>query len=270
MCNKFFVIISVFAIICSCDKNRDSERELAKEPQLSESTYRGLKVGASIPIDGHNIEGLSWSSNHYFVADINDLQRITPKHVGIATISSINANIQVYVEVTPRYTDYDLPIIHNTYSDNELVDADVLFGATQIYIKEQEKRMLDSRSNSSLLVYKTGNIKSPYIAYGFTDGKLTMAGSLINPDQITNLYGFLSERYALTAQDIVINSTYFVHMYGSRNKEHIDYMGGLRYYQQLGGILLAFMPYEKTKAFSDSNSAEILDEFARQLKQILK
>ena len=59
-------------------------------------------------------------------------------------------------------------------------------------------------------------------------------------------------------------------MYGSRNKEHIDYVGGLRYYQQIGGILLAFMQYERTKAFSDSASAEILDEFARQLKQILK
>ena len=69
----------------------------------------------------------------------------------------------------------------------------------------------------------------------------------------------MNERYKVISVDMQNYSAYFEHSRGEN--ETIDYVGGIQYFSQLGGILLALLPYSGTKSLVDLNPmAEALVE----------
>lgn len=263
------------AITCldSCNKT-DPEPEL-KEPHISQHMYRGIHVGDLTTIKGDNLNGLEWISAPFFVAEVDASQRIVPKHVGLSFIyggigDDFKEENRIVVEVSPKYTDFDLPFICNQETYEGIpYDGIAMFGYVgPSHIKEYEKRNLDPRSNSSMLIYNTGNTKSPYVVYSFssTSSALSVCGSLIDPAYINNLPEFLNERYEVISVDLSKPAAYFIHKTHSKESEIIDYTGGLEYFSQLGGILLAFTHSNGTRSSSLENC---MNELANQLKETL-
>lgn len=211
-------------------------------------------------------------TTNYFVSEVDASQNIVAKHVGLAWHYTLDGNYMIVAEIVPNYTDYDLPVLCQTSTYAGITyDTYPLFGHSGVsHIKMYEKREMDPKSKdnqlNSFLVYKTGNVKSPYVAYFFENATLKTSGTLIDPASIANLAVFLKERYEVISLDISKPAAYFLHRVNSKDRESIDYMGGLQYYSQLGGVLLAFMEYDGTKAISIEGT---LDEFAHQLTEIL-
>ncbi len=257
------------ASLVSCGE-KESE---PKVPKITQDLYRGLHVGETITINGENLEGLAWETSQYFVAEVDASQRIVAKHVGLAWLYTLDDNkFKVVAEVAPKFTDYDLPVLCQTSTYEGITyDTYALFGHTGVsHIKGYEKRTLDPKSKdnliNALLVYKTGNVKSPYVVYSFENAGLKTSGTLIDPAYISNLADFLKERYDVISIDVSKPAAYFLHRVHEKDNESIDYMGGLQYYSQLGGILLTFTEYSETKAISIEDT---LDDLARQLEETL-
>lgn len=258
-----FLATLAMSIVClvSCGE----KEPVPKEPEIFEYVYRNLHVGEPTPIKGENLGGLEWDSSNNFVAEIDASQRIVPKHVGFAQIFGLGG---LLIEVTPKYTDYDLPVIclTTTYEGIEYETYPPIFGVPPGSVRLFEKRSMDPRSDNSLMVYKTGNSKSPYVVYSFTDMKLQMSGTLIDTRYLSNLPDFLKERYNMYSVDLTKYSAYFYHQRGPKDDTKTDYIGGLQYSAQLGGVLMVFMPYQGTKALIPQDKMEV---FARQLEEIL-
>lgn len=270
-----FYLLTVFALcffcVVSCKKT-DSEQ---KEPHVSQEIYRGLHVGEITPIKGDNLEGVKWYTSSLFVSKIDSKQCIIPEHVGfsISTPPNTDSNY-VVVEVVPKYEDYDLPLLCTTrnyegitYDDFPYFDRYI--GVTDF--KTLEKRTLDPKSSgniiNALLVYRTENIKSPYVVYSFENGVLKTSGTLIDPAYIDNLPEFLKERYEEISVDVSKPAAYFIHKQIPsylETTEYIDYVGGLQYYSQLGGILLVFTSGKETKSLL----LNFLDELACRLEEM--
>lgn len=261
------IIICLFGSI-SCVRH---ELEIKKEPRVSIEKYRGLTVGNPVPIEGENLDGLKWDSNRFFVAEVDASQRIVPKHIGFTQIWCSNGPGYLSVEVVPKYSDYDMPIIFSrTGYDDITYEDQCLFGlpSATVYSFEYQygNRVRDNRSTSTLLVYKTGNVKSPYVTYSFDNDKLVMAGTIISPTYVSNLSKFLSERYEIFAFDLVNYTAYFEHRKGGEKDQVVDVMGGIQYSSQLGGILLMLMPYDGTRSVSFD---EELDDFRKQIEELI-
>ena len=267
------VIGASLLFLASCTKEKEKEGD--KTPKLTEYRYHRITVGNNVPIKGENLDNLSWEPNNYFVADVDAAKKeIIPKHVGYTQIPCPGVGY-LSVEVTPKYTDYDLPFICHkavlSFGDGETIYFDdfLYLGLSINAIKVEEasaKRSLDGRSTSSMLVYKTGNVKSPYVVYSSKNGVLNTCGVLISPSYLSNLANFVSERYSVFSFDLSKYSAYFVHMKGDKEEEKIDYVGGLQYSSQLGGVLLAFMLPDESKA---ARHESVLDEMAEELSEIL-
>ena len=267
------VIGSSLLFLASCTKEKETEGD--KTPKLTEYRYHRITVGNNVPIKGENLDNLSWEPNNYFVADVDAAKKeIIPKHVGYTQIPCPGVGY-LSVEVTPKYTDYDLPFICHkagiSFADGEMIyyDASLNLGLNIGAIQVEEaaaQRKLDQRSTSSLKVYQTGNVKSPYVVYSSKNGILTTCGVIISPSYLSNLANFVSERYTVFSFDLSKYSAYFVHKQGKKEDEKIDYIGGLEYYSQLGGVLLAFMLPDESKSASHEN---VLDEMAKALSEIL-
>lgn len=245
MRHRIFTIIVVALSLFSCE-TVITDRNEATEPHVYEREYYGLQIGNPTIIKGENLNKISWESSTYFVAEVDDSNRIIPKHVGFSQITGSNGEC-LYVEVSPSHNDFDLPLIYYKPSNAFFsLDKDLLFGTYASSIRSLEKRTLDTNT-STLLVFQTGNNRSPYVAYFFEDGLLSTSGVIIDLAFVSNLPAFLMERCSVDYIDTVNYSAYFEHRNGSKNSEYIDYMGGLQYSPQLGGLLLAFMPYDNTK-----------------------
>lgn len=261
-----FAIVAMALAVYSCGKIGEEE---PKEPVITQTTYRGLHVGEIIPIKGENLTGIEWMSSPHFVAEANTSQQIVPKHVGLAWLYDSNDKFRLVAEVTPKYTDYDLPIICKPEEYEGIPYAlFTLFNSVGAsHIKEYESRSLDPRSTNSLLLFKTGNPKSPHVFYQFDETtRLSICGSVLDPAYISNLPDFLTERYEVISVDVSKLSAYFEHKMGGTGDERIDYVGGLQYSSQIGGILLAFMLPSSTKA-TDFEST--LSAFAEELSNTL-
>lgn len=239
----------VYMLIASCEVPLDPIQEEPKEPKVFQYKYYGLHVGDSVPVLGEYLDKTLWNSWDYFVAEIDNSQRIIPKHIGQATIEGLGF---IEVEVIPRNTDYVLPF--TSYFD---------FPPAIIrYVEENEGgRFLNPRSSYNLLVYDTGNRRSPYIVYMFTNGKCTMSGALIDLNYLSTLTDFLSERFEINSVDLVNYSASFTHKRGRKGEERIDYVGAMQYYDYLGGLLIGFMKGDTTKSDSINDSLDMLSHY---------
>ena len=269
---KFYstILLSIIYLLgpVSCIRHEIDEK---KQPSVSIEQYRGLTVGNPVPIEGENLDGLKWDSNRFFVAEVDASQRIIPKHIGYSQIWCSNGPGYLSVEVVPKYLDYDMPIIFSRASyEGVTYDDQCLFGTPSAAIFSYEyqyaNRERDNRSTSTLLVYKTGNVKSPYVTYSFDNDKLVMAGTLISPTYASNISKFLSERYEIFAFDLVSYTAYFEHRKGREKDQVVDVMGGIQYSSQLGGILLMLMPYDGTRSVPFD---EELDAFRKQVEKLI-
>lgn len=261
---NILLIIVCFFCLNSCIRH---ELEAKKKPYVSVKIYRGLTVGNPVPIEGENLDGVVWESNRFFVAEVNPSQMIVPKHVGFTQLFGAAG---LSVEVVPKYTDYDLPVIFSTTRYDDIPYDDVcLFGSPSSTIASFEfskNRARDNRSSNNLLIYKTGNENSPYVTYSFENDRLALAGSLIPLSHTSNLPKFLSERYEIFALDLVNYTAYFEHRKGREKDQVVDVMGGIQYSSQLGGILLMLMPYDGTRSISFDKE---LDTFRKQIEELL-
>ena len=223
-------------------------------PVLDEFLFHGVKAGKEIKLQGKYLDRLTWTSESPFTAIASGAKLFT-KHIGSTRIISSGNEFVLWVLVEPIYTDYDLPWICNQSGVTALdyswpSEGDLLWGCSAASIKMNEKaHTLDKRSTKTLQVYNTGNVRSPYVCYFFENDKLTQAASIIDPRYITNLPAFLEERYDIKSIDLNTYTAYFERRRGS--KDEIFYVGGMSYSSDLGGILLAFLPYSGTKAVRD-------------------
>lgn len=256
-----FAIVAMALAVYSCGKIGEGEIEEDKTPTLETLLYPDLQVGTETPIDGKNLIGLEWTATNSYIASING-DKIVPKHVGFTRMKCDLPGFLLTLQVKPKYNDYDLPIVYLPINSRIISgDKDYYFieenemiwnaAPTTVYLHEHAinpSRTREAKSNNTLQVFKTNNVKSPLVAYFFTNQKLTMSGAIIDPAYLSNLPQFLYERYEVFSVDVNKYSAYFVHKKGTSSEEIIDYVGGLQYYSQLGGVLLAFMPPDETKA----------------------
>lgn len=250
----------------SCNETRIEEEPIVDTtPVLDEYIFRGIEAGKTVVLPGKNLDKTKWKSHNPFCATAEG-GILKPHHIGFTNIFTTSPeSFNLWVLVTPKYTDYDLPHVcqdsevyaldyHWPYDGTPLWNSSP--ASISIYESAKEK---DMRSTSSLQVYKTGNTRSPYVCYFFQNGKLTQAGTIISLSSLNNLPAFLNERYKVISVDMQNYSAYFEHSRGEN--ETIDYVGGIQYFSQLGGILLALLPYSGTKSLVDLNPmAEALVE----------
>ena len=231
-------------------------------PYLEETLYKDLHVGDKVPIKGRYLQGHKWSSSNFFVAEADESGYIVPKHVGSTEIVDAIAG-RLFVEVTPKITDYDMPIVYHKAGYNGIMlDQELLLGK-QVDMGSFElanNRYLHSYSSTATtktVVYGTGNKKTPYLVYYYENDRLVYAASLFNPIYSTELPDLLKERYEVFSVDIKSYSAYFEHRRGKQGVESLDYIGGLQYSAQLGGILLLLMLDNKTRASAPIGQIEV-------------
>lgn len=263
----------LLALLISCEKQEPEPEPIPEPliPHVTQEIYRDLHVGQTMPIKGDNLQDLEWEFTNSFVAEVDASQCIVPKHVGFSwAFADGEGKYRVVTEVTPKYKDYDLPVLYKTATYEGIIyDSNSLFslGSPDItQIKGYEKRTLDSRSNNGLLIYKTGNPKSPYVVYMFNKSYLESCGTIIDPIYASNLPDFLKERYEVISVDLTKPSAYFLHKNGPKGYESTDLIGGLQYFSQLGGLLLVFTKNEGTKASSFDST---IVKLAKQIEDVL-
>lgn len=270
----FFCLI--FSIIGCNPKIEPEEPEEDKTPVLEQTIYHGVDAGKDIKLPGKYLETVEWISYNPFCATAAG-NKLTTKHLGVAMMASKieypTYRLALWVLVNPRYDDYDLPFLAHPSGQTKFdlfwpEDGVSLWGSSPTSIAGYEtKHTKDRRSTNSLQVYITGNVKSPYVCYFFENSKMTSAATLIDPKYTTNLADFLDERYRVTSIDLKNYSAYFEHASGQF--ETINYVGGISYSYDLGGILLAFMPYTGTKSGCEQNLKEVFLKMETELSSIL-
>ena len=231
-------------------------------PYLEETTYTELHVGEKTPVLGNYLNGHTWSSDNFFVAEVDKSGIIVPKHVG-STIISESTIGRICVEVTPKITDYDMPVVYNKVGYNGIyLEQDLLLGrqvdmGSYEYANNRRLHSYNFTATTETFVYGTGNKKTPYLVYYYENKKLVYAASVFNPIYSTELPDLLKERYEVFSVDIKSYSAYFEHRKGKQGAESVDYIGGLQYSAQLGGILLLLMLDNKTKASTPIGQLEL-------------
>ena len=239
-------------------------------PVLDNFIFHGIEAGKTISLQGKNLDKLVWTSSDPFCATA-DGGKIHSNHVGFANIYTTGADrFALWVLVSPKYNDYDLPFVCEPSGQTALnyywpSPGQSLWNKGPATIAAYENtREKDRRSTNSLVVYKTGNIKSPYVCYFFDNGALTQAGTIISLSDLSALPFFLKERYDVISVDTINYSAYFEHKHFEEGS--IDYIGGLQYFPQLGGLLLALMPPTITKG---SNIDMVMEQMAKELTKII-
>lgn len=265
------LLLLSICLIFSCNGNEIEDPVIEDTtPVLEEFFYRDVEAAKTIILQGKHLDKLKWKSYNPFCA-VAEGGKLYTKHIGHAQIITTGEDhYGLKVLVTPKYNDYDLPYVCQPggYTINGVFwpdDGPSFWNCGPATISAYEKeRVKDYRSTNSLVVYKTGNTKSPYVCYFFQNGKLTQAGTIISLSDLSNLPYFLKERYDVFSVDLVNYSAYFEHKHDS--DESIDYVGGVQYSSQLGGLLLALMPPTKTKA---QNITAVMEQMSEELALIL-
>ena len=231
-------------------------------PYLEETLYTGLHAGERVPIKGNYLQGHKWSSSNYFVAEADESGYIVPKHVGSTEIVDAIAG-RILVEVAPKITDYDMPIVYNKVGYNGIMlEQDLLLGrqvdmGSYEYANNRYLHSYNFTATTETFVFATSNKKTPYLVYYYDNKKLAYAASVFNPIYSSELPDLLKERYEVFSVDIKSYSAYFEHRKGKQGAESVDYIGGLQYSAQLGGILLLLMLDNKTKASTPIGQIEV-------------
>lgn len=266
-------LFGIVFLLSSCGKVDGGQ----KVPTVSENFYLNLHVGTDVKIQGENLAGLQWTaSNSYTASARSDM--ITPKHVGFTRLRHEDPPLSLTCQVTPLYQDYDLPIVYEPITSHIIVgDKDIYIteehtmiwgdAPSSVYLREHSinpSRVRAPKSSKTLQIFNTGNPKSPLVVYYFTNEKLTSSATVIDLSYIDNIPKFLAERYVVDYVDLNKCAAYFSHKKGTEAGEIIDYIGGMQYSSDLGGLLLLFMPYSNSK--SDVQYEERIKEVAHQIE----
>ena len=179
-----FALIAA-TLISSCSKE-DEKPQLTLDIITLEMKYKEIKQ-----LTINNIEDgatTKWSSNDEFIATVSSKGEVTAMHVGKTQIIVTSGDVELICEVivSPELTLYERP--------------NVEFGESKSYIKQIEKRTLDSETES-LLAYKDD--KAIAIHYLFEYEKLIVSAVILNllstdPEQLVD---FLTERYNILGND---------------------------------------------------------------------
>ena len=173
---SFFVAIitfiaSSFVISCGGDDEEDDSIQISSSKDLSLYSDEVSQIQC-------NKKGVTYESENAFVATVSNSGEIKANHVG-STHIKVNGNEMIKVTVTPRYINFDEPVLD--------------FGVSINKVKALEKNNPIKEEKEGLAYDGTGDENGRI--YIFKDGKLYLSAMIVQPTKSSFLENFLVERY---------------------------------------------------------------------------
>lgn len=160
---------------------------------------------------------VSWTTNDEFIADVNQTGLVEAKHVGSTKIVVSNGKRTTYcdVEITPKYTLIDIPLLY--------------WGSSRSSIQSAELHpQLGEITNDNILAYNyTLGSTAGIVMYVFENNKLKSIMALLNKSMYLDAGYYLLERF----QPIATGSSTDVYFMDAMSREKAKTVGMLDYYK---------------------------------------